>query len=253
MVKSKPSMSGGSGNRWSYQGYKAVPEGHSVTAHLIDGSTVTTTSYGEGWENGYYVAITDKQGGKYVYDGTVGSYAIGEEVTVQIPGREPRDGTIIAAHIYPGGDYDYNVETSSKSGTSRTQVDPKHLKKELAGNVLIDSVSNEGALYSMQRSGTWSTTRATSRGKTVSNVLKGSDGKPMKISVMFDKGNGTIQPTSTYVKVDGSNRLYIEMSRGDKFLIENIPSASNYRSRSGGAYMSGGMSAAEEVMRRYRR
>lgn len=120
MVKSKPSAT------FTGHSYKTVPEGHEVVLPFrsAGGSVLTGTSYGEGWENGYHVYLTDSVGGKYVDKGTVGDFRIGEKAIRSKNGRN-WEVEIVTAHIYPDGRYDFNVE----EGNDRFQVGPYYLTK----------------------------------------------------------------------------------------------------------------------------
>ena len=119
MVKSKLSMSG--------KAYKAVPEGHLIKLEWLGGSL---TSYGEGWENGYHVYLTDDVGGKYVNGGTVGDITIGELYYHRPPHAPERVVRVKTAHIYPNGRFDFNVEKNpGKENSDSIQVNPKNLFK----------------------------------------------------------------------------------------------------------------------------
>lgn len=73
-----------------------------------------STSYGEGTRNDsngtYHVYLTDEYGGMYADSGTVQGYEIGSTVQVE----DGNEGRIIAAHIYPNGTVDYNVEVQDR-------------------------------------------------------------------------------------------------------------------------------------------
>lgn len=100
--------------------YVEIPEGHKITLQRSRGP-LTVMSYGEGWENGYHVEHTDYAGGKFVDDGIVDGYTIGDKVLWKYASSDigrPEEVTIKMAHIYPNGKVEYTVVDEAGDGHS---------------------------------------------------------------------------------------------------------------------------------------
>lgn len=103
--------------------YRHIVGGHEITIHRSRGN-MTVQSFGEGWENGYHVEHTDYVGGKFIDEGTVGDYTIGDKVLWKYSeeglqkNAKPEEVEITFAHIYPNGKVEYTVKDSSGDGHS---------------------------------------------------------------------------------------------------------------------------------------
>ena len=103
--------------------YNEVPEGHEITLNRSRGP-LTVVSYGEGWENGYHVEHTDYAGGRFVDEGTIGGYSIGDTVLWKYAPSDlgnPEEVTIRMAHIYPNGRIEYTVVDKIGDGHSASK------------------------------------------------------------------------------------------------------------------------------------
>lgn len=105
------------------ESYKEIPEGHKITLQRSRGP-LTVMSYGEGWENGYHVEHTDYAGGKFVDEGVVNGYSIGDGVLWKYAPSDigdPEEVTIRMAHIYPNGRVEYTVVDRAGDGHSAAE------------------------------------------------------------------------------------------------------------------------------------
>lgn len=105
-------------------------EPHDIVLSNDGGKTFfRTTSYGEGWENGYHVRSSDKYGGKFIDEGSYRGISVGDKVSLD---KEPTNrqigsdlATIISIHIYPNGKADYLIRYVNSSGFFESHSYPR--------------------------------------------------------------------------------------------------------------------------------